>query len=1116
VSPVEPAVTAAAGSALDPAAFARHDAFRAWVRSLEAAPRGRRAGAGGLWGASQALALAALVREGAGPWLVIASTEAEAEQVADDLAVLGLEPTAFPARETYSGRGAHADPESIRRRLQVAQRLAGPPERRPRLLVASLLSMLQPVPSPKDIAADFLHLQVGQVLDCDDLLERLVAAGYARLPLAEQPGEVSLRGDILDVFPFAADLPLRVELFDREVESLRSFDPDSQRSVETSSQVSICIASDAGGVEDGKGLAPIHLLAGTTLCVEVEPLRIDEQAEGLRIQSSAHARALAELRGWLGGMRRAAVQSLPGPDLDFRTRSVQALAVGMREAPVVLRAEVEQGRRVVVLCLNEAERARIDELFAAEGLDGVETRVGSLSRGFRVPELDLVVVNHRELVGLLGARVGPREPRKHRVRALESFFELRRGDLVVHAVHGVGRYVGLQRIERAGGEEEHLHLMFADDVTIYVPASRIDLVQKYVGSGSAAPDLDRVGGSSFRRRQERVERAIIDLAADLLETQARREMRKRPAWRPDDELVRSLVDAFPYTDTADQATADAEIAKDLGSERAMDRLLCGDVGFGKTEVAIRAAFRVVVGGGQVAVLVPTTVLAEQHHETFGERLADFPVRVEVLSRYVGGKQVKDVLAAAARGEVDVLIGTHRLLSKDVSFARLGLVVVDEEQRFGVTHKEHFKRLRSEVDVLTLTATPIPRTLHMSLSGLRDISALSEPPPGRQEIETLIGHLDEPAPVREALLREKNRGGKVFFLHNRVQSIERRARELMALVPECSFAVGHGQMSGRELSKVMHSFTHGDADVLVATTIIENGIDVPAAGTILIDEADCFGLAELHQLRGRVGRGRHKAYCYLLLDRTRPVHDVARERLKALEELTQLGAGFRISMKDLEIRGAGNILGPQQSGHIAAIGYDLYCRLLKQTVDRMRADATPLRDPESPEERARVTALLSEVPRAVTAELESAAVEMELGLRSFLPDDWIHSADARLELLRKLNAIENDAGADEALEMMRDRYGRVPPEARALVRQFRLRARLVAIGVRRLLWRGETYWIEYSDRVALERLLAGHRVELRTLRAGQAHLVVPEGRRSAERALEWIESLLQSHDPTPTI
>ena len=1089
------------GASLDPDLLESSETFR---RLVELLAREDEVAAGSLWGASQALVFAGLQRRLQGPWIVCLSTEAEAESFLDDLAVFGLEAQFFPARESYSSRStatgsAHADPESVRRRLQVAQQLAGPPERRPRVLVCSVLSLLQPLPTPSDLANDFLHLQTGLELDTEDLLERLVGAGFTRQPLAERPGEVSLRGDILDVFPFASELPLRIELFDDEIESLRTFEPESQRSVESVAKIALCIASDAGGVEDGKGVPPVSLLSPTTHFVEIEPLRIEEQAEGLRIQSSAHARGLLELREAKRHWKRISLASLPAQSINFDTRSVQGLAVGAKAAPAALQEEAQQGARVVVLCINDAEKQRFGELL---GERDVETLVGSVGRGFRLPEAGLIVVNHRELSGLLGARKRVHKERKLNVRALESFFELRLGDLVVHAVHGVARYVGLERMERAGGEEEHLQLEFANEVKVFVPASRIDLVQRYIGSGSAAPELDKIGSQSFRKRKEKVERAIVDLAGELLEVQAQREMKTRPAWEFDRELMDEMVAAFPYEDTGDQAAADREIGVDLTSKRAMDRLLCGDVGFGKTEVAIRAAFRVVSGGGQVAVLVPTTVLAHQHYETFRERLADFPVEVASLSRYVKGKRAKEAISRTARGEVDILIGTHRILSKDVSFKNLGLVIIDEEQRFGVTHKEHFKRMRYETDVLTLTATPIPRTLHMSLSGLRDISALSEPPEGRQEIDTLIAWTDDTAKIREALLREKNRGGQVFFLHNRVHSIEQRARELMALVPELSYCIGHGQMTGPQLREVMERFVRGEADVLVATTIVENGIDIPSAGTILMDDADHFGLAELHQLRGRVGRGNHKAYCYLLVDRTRPLRDVARQRIKALEELTQLGAGFQISMKDLELRGAGNILGPQQSGHIAAIGYDMYCRLLKQTVERMQEGGGERED------------LYRRIPAEVTAELEASAVEIELGMRAFLPNEWIQSANDRLDILRKLNTIHSEEDARDRLAMLRDRFGRVPVEAETLVEQFLLRALLAECGVKRLLYREDAYVIEYADRVRLEQALADAKVELRLLGAGKAHLVIPEPRRTPEKAARWIHGLLEGSSPRP--
>ena len=1040
---------------------------------------------GGLWGASQALVLAELARRAQGPWLAIASTDQEAESFALDLNQFDVVAEYLPSRA--GGRGG-ADVEAVRERLRLARALQGTPDQRPRLVVASVLALLQPMPTATDLEQDLITLSTGEVLVLKGLVARLVKAGFTREPLVERPGELSLRGDILDVWPFAAERPLRIELFDDEIESLRTFDPEEQRSVETLEKAALCLATDAGGVEDGDGVMPFSVVAPTTVFVEVEPLRIEDKAEGLRIQSASHGRALLQLREAQANHRRLQLQSLPAKTLNLDVRSTELLAGDVAllgERLTTFAAE----ERVRVYCRTESEMDRFGGL-AGKALEtgAIDVRSGMLSKGFRFPAMGVAYVNYRELVGVASAERVSSKRKSHKSRALQSFFELRPGDYVVHAVHGLARFIGLERMARGGGEEEHLHLIFADEVSLFVPAARIDLVQRYIGSGSASiagPKLDKIGGGAFRKRREKVERALFDLASQLLDVQAQRELQQREPWPVDDELVRSMVAAFQHEATADQVTIDEEIAEDLTSKRPMDRLLCGDVGFGKTEIAIRAAYRIVSAGAQVAVLVPTTVLAEQHEKTFRERLAGFPVTVAGISRYATGKKAKEILAGCANGSVDILIGTHRLLSKDVTFQRLGLVITDEEQRFGVQHKEHFKNYRAHIDVLALSATPIPRTLHMSLAGLRDISALSEPPPGRQEIETKVIYDADADVIRDALLREKNRGGQVFFLHNRVQSIAARARALADLVPECTYGVGHGQMTARELKAVMDGFTRGAFDVLVATTIVENGLDIPAAGTIFIDDADRFGLSEMHQLRGRVGRGSQRAWCYLILDKTKPIRPVARERIKALEELTHLGAGFAISMKDLEIRGAGNLLGPEQSGHIGAVGYDMYCRLLKSTVERVQTGGTR--------------------EETLTIEKIVPGVELELGRHAFLPDHWIPSQESRIEILRQLDAIETDADAKEALASLRDRFGRVPAEAEELVRHFRLRARLAPIGIRRLAWRGDSYLIEYADRVALEGLIGKRRIELRPLKHGLALLMTPPDKKDPALALAWLES-----------
>ena len=1039
--------------------------------------------AGGLWGGSQALVLAHLAARGHlgdRSALVVLASDGEAEAFATDLAQFGVEALAFPSREGADGGATLA-------RMELARRMTGPVEQRPRIVVASMVALLQPLPALKDLEREILTVQKGQVLDGEGLLDRLVRMGYERQPLAEAPGEVSLRGDILDLYPFAAAEPLRIELFEDEVESLRTFDPADQRSTATHDEISVCLATDTVEVGEAGATDPSQLFAADTLWVTVEPLRVEERTEALRIRSPAYERALKGLADRREVLQELCLQSLPGEDLVFETRSVQALEVGMGRAAEAL-GEAAANARVLVACHSEADQHNLAEALEQQGgAEGVELALGLVSKGFRMPGWGLVLLNHHEVKGVLGTRRRAAQGPRHKVRAIQSFFELRPGDHVVHAVHGLARFRGLVRMKRGAGEEEHLHLVFAEEVSLYVPSTRIDLVQRYIGGG-ASITLDKIGGSAFRKRKEKVQKGLFDLAAELIEVQAKRALRQRPAWTGDGEMVRAMVDAFPWEDTEDQAKADREMDADLASEKPMDRMLCGDVGFGKTELAVRAAFRVVAGGGQVAVLVPTTILAQQHLQTFRSRLADFAVRVEALSRYTTTKEAKGIREALASGEVDIVVGTHRILSKDVRFHRLGLVIIDEEQRFGVTHKEHFKQLRAEVDLLTLTATPIPRTLHMSLSGLRDISALSVPPPGRRAIRTVLGYTQDDELVREAILRERGRGGQVYYLHNRVSSIDSVVRRLAGLVPGTTFAVGHGQMPAKELRAVMESFTRAEADVLVATTIIENGVDIPSAGTILIEDADHFGLAELHQLRGRVGRGDQQAYCYLLVERHKPLRDIARQRLKALEEMSHLGAGFGISVKDLELRGAGNVLGAQQSGHIAAVGYDMYCRLLKLSVERLQSGEGADAEPE-----------VSETERGV---------ELELGVAALLPPEWIPDPGVRLDLLRSFTEIATREEAAAAEQDLRDRFGRPPAEALMLLRLAGLRAELELFDVRRVALRDDVYLIEYGDRVAAEGLLGRLDTELRRVRAGLVHVVLPAGITEPGEGLVWLEGCVR--------
>jgi transcription-repair coupling factor (superfamily II helicase) len=828
-------------------------------------------------------------------------------------------------------------------------------------------------------------------------------------------------------------------------------------------------------VSDGDGKEPAlptghlteYLPADAWTCL-VEPDELREQGKQF-LERAADPRGLFSVEGvfaQLGEFANVHLSALPRPGVEtawhLRTESVERFSGNVTK----LRDELDTvaaADRVLIACHNDAECKRLHEVLAAGRLaqsDRLRLVLGRVRAGFRLipgvgsqesgvrghesgvrsqrtvvrsqrsgvgrqetgggsdsltpgscPLTPVMVLSDHELFHREDAR--PLAPRRRlEARALDSFLDLAEGDLVVHVSHGIARYCGMQVIDRNGHAEEHLALEFREGVRLYVPASKIDLVQKYVGGAKAEPELSKLGGTSWQRKKERVEAAVIDLASDMVELQALREAQPGTAYPPDTEWQAEFEAAFPYPETPDQLTTLAEIKRDLERPRPMDRLVCGDVGYGKTELAIRAAFKVIDNGKQVAVLVPTTVLAEQHCRTFAQRLAEYPFVVEGLSRFRSAGEQKRILERLARGGVDVIIGTHRLLSADVQFRDLGLVIIDEEQRFGVEHKERLKKLRQMVDVLTLTATPIPRTLHLSLLGIRDISNLETPPADRLAIETRIARFD-PELIRHAVLRELNREGQVFFVHNRVYNIHAVADRVRSIVPEARVVIGHGQMAEHELEQAMVRFVRREADILVATTIIESGLDIPNANTIFINQAEDYGLADLHQLRGRVGRYKHRAYAYLLLDAERSITPTAARRLKAIEEFTELGAGFKIALRDLEIRGAGNILGTQQSGHIAAVGYEMYCQLLENSVRRLKN--LPVR-----------------VPLEVTVDLPWPA---------FLPRDYVPGQRLRIEVYRRLARIRRPERLEEFRGELRDRFGPLPEPAEWLLRlaEVRLRA-----------------------------------------------------------------------------
>ncbi|MDW8264590.1 MAG: transcription-repair coupling factor, partial [Gemmataceae bacterium] len=755
-----------------------------------------------------------------------------------------------------------------------------------------------------------------------------------------------------------------------------------------------------------------------------------------------------------------------------------------------LRDELDQAAasdRVLIACHNEAEIKRLTDVLAAGQLaqsDRLRLLVGRVRAGFRLVDAGLVVLGGQELFHREDVRpVVPR--RRVESRTIDSFLDLAEGDFVVHVSHGIARYRGMQALEKNGHVEEHLVLEFRDGVRIYVPASKIDLVQKYVGGGRGEPELSKFGGTGWQRRKEKVEEAVLDLAAEMVELQALRESQPGVAYPPDSEWQAEFEASFPYQETPDQLASLAEIKRDMERPRPMDRLLCGDVGYGKTELAIRAAFKAVDHGKQVAVLVPTTILAEQHYRTFRDRLAEYPFTVECLNRFRSPAEQRGILDRLAHGGIDIIIGTHRLLSADVRFKDLGLVVIDEEQRFGVEHKERLKKLRQTVDVLTMTATPIPRTLHLSLLGIRDISNLETPPPDRLAIETRIARFD-PVLIRHAILRELNREGQVYFVHNRVYNIHEIADQIRRIVPEARVGVVHGQMPEDELEHGMLQFVRRETDVLVATTIIESGVDIPNANTIFINQADRYGLADLHQLRGRVGRYKHRAYAYLLLADDRALSPTAARRLKAIEEFTELGAGFKIALRDLEIRGAGNILGPQQSGHIAAVGYELYCQLLEQAVRRLKN-------------------LPVKTPLDVTVELPWPAL---------LPRDYVPGQRQRIEVYRRLARVRTPERLAEFRQELRDRFGPVPETVEWLLRMAELR-------ILASRWQIATLRLEQLSPLApidvvigfrqprkIEKLAARSAGRLRVVDGGSAYFRLAPGEQAPEALYACLKHLLR--------
>ena len=946
-------------------------------------------------------------------WL-ISDMPRHRERLASELELWGVTGLVLPDGPVETGDGSIADPESAAEWFSVLEILA---RSESCVVICGSDAFAGKAPSPTALRASRTPLKPGSALDPAELAKSLTDHGYERVPTVTARGQFAVRGGILDLFAWQAPKPLRLEFFDTDLESIREFDLDSQASTAKLLESDLLLAepSSEATVADYRRKADLIISFGAE--IEKPDVRI---LEGAAEYNSEEDDTLACYGSPLGTFEAG----------DF------VLEETRRENFFRQLNDWKRGGWDIAMVFgNRGEEERFAEL-AGKDLErdlGLIPIRGELLAGFTVPVSKLAVLSSSELFGRYRTPGGPRRSLLEKARAARAratIDEMEEGDLVVHYEYGIGRFKGIQQ----GDEGDELVLEYRDGVQLGVPLEQAHLVGKYVGLGGKTPELNKLGGAAWKTARKAAEKSIMDYAAQLLRVQAERQGEVGFAHPPDSRWMWEFERSFHYTETTDQRRAIDETKLDLESTRPMDRLICGDVGFGKTEVAIRGAFKAITSGKQVAILVPTTVLAEQHWRTFRERMSDYPIRIDLLNRFRTASEVRDTIAGLEDGSVDLVIGTHRLVSGDVKFKDLGLVVVDEEQRFGVAHKEKFKQLFRQVDVLTLSATPIPRTLYMALMGARDMSTIDTPPPNRVPVSTTVCAYDERV-IRDAIRREMKRGGQTFFLHNRVKTIDMMAAKIRELVPEAKVLIGHGQMDKDDLEVVMHAFVKGEADVLLATTIIETGIDIPNANTILIDRADRFGLADLYQLRGRVGRAGEKAYAILLLPRDMMTVGDARKRINAIKEYTALGSGFKIAMKDLEIRGAGNLLGTKQSGHISQIGFELYCQLLRQSVDRLKGRKDAPRGETS-----------FKADFIAFSETAYAREDPKLVLPAFLPAAWLEETKVRITAYREISEAGTLKAIDALEASWRDRFGRIPEAAARLLEITRIKALAAAEGI----------------------------------------------------------------------
>ena len=969
--------------------------------------------------------------------VIICSSESKAKQIYEEYRFLDRSVYLYPAKDLLFYQADLRSKELVRERMEVLEAVI---EGRPLTVVASFDALMDSLLPKEIIAGRTIRVSYDGTLELSAMEKALADLGYERVVQIEGPGQFAVRGGILDVFPLTEELPVRIELWGDEVDSIRTFDVESQRSIENLTEVSISPSIEFPG-EGEQGVSFLdYFPADETLLFLDEPVRLMEKGQGVeeefieaqkkRVESGYELKdGEVRLYGTEEILNRINTYSSIGfYALDMRCKGlliresyhIQAKSVNPYNSSFELLIQdlkrlKRNGYRVVLLSGSRTRAKRLAEdlrdynlsSYYSDDLDRlaepgeIMTAYGHVAEGYEYPMLKFTVISETDIFG----KVKKKKKRKtYEGRKIQNFSELKPGDYVVHENHGLGIYQGIEKIEVDKSTKDYMKISYAQGGNLYIPATQLDLIQKYASADAKKPKLNRLGGQDWTRTKTRVKGAVREIARDLVELYAARQEQEGYEYGEDTVWQKEFEEMFPFEETEDQLLAIDAVKKDMQSKKIMDRLICGDVGYGKTEIAIRAAFKAVQEDKQVVYLVPTTILAQQHYNTFVQRMKDFPVRIDLMCRFRTPAQQKKTAADTKRGLVDIVIGTHRVLSDDMKFKDLGLLIIDEEQRFGVQHKEKIKKLKENVDVLTLTATPIPRTLHMSLIGIRDMSVLEEAPEERMPIQTYVMEYNDEM-VREAIEREISRQGQVYYVYNRVEDIAEVTAHIQKLVPEVTVAYAHGQMKEHQLERIMYEFISGEIDVLVSTTIIETGLDISNVNTMIIHDADRLGLSQLYQLRGRVGRSNRMAYAFLLYRRDKMLKEVAEKRLAAIREFTDLGSGFKIAMRDLEIRGAGNLLGAEQHGHMEAVGYDLYCKMLNEAVRLLKGEIKE----------------------------EDFTTTMDLNVDAFIPDSYIPNEYQKLDVYKRIAAIENEEEMEDMTEELLDRFGDIPKKVEKLLK-----------------------------------------------------------------------------------